>query len=215
MLVFSLNTGITLGQENHTIVSATPAESSDESVSSPKTTDLTVKIVVDYNGTEQHALKDAEITVHSTKKSVGPKTTDDSGEVIFKSLHRSAVSLTVKAEGLTPSTFAVVLEEKEQTEHITIPWPMGQLKITVFGSDGLTPVPACRVKLVPSCGIEYPERQTNLNGVVTAKDLPFGEMTITAIATGWETLNKSFNLKREEDTMAVSLTKQSPPQGSN
>lgn len=213
-LVLTVNAGFTFGQEGDAITSLTSEESGDESVDANQTTDLTVILTVYWDGspTKLCALKNADITVLSNKKNIGPLTMDELGEAVFKSLPRSTISITVNSDDLeSPTQHSVDLIKENQIEYIPVKWPIGKLKISVFEKNNNTPVPYCNVRVESTCGDTYLERRTDENGALEVS-LPFGELKIMLIKKGWKTKIESFTLHKEVNEKRIELTEQSPPQ---
>lgn len=193
--------------------SATSAPQGGEGEQAGSTTVLTVEVMTERGGSLV-PVAGAAVTVRSAAGEDTSNATDPQGLVKFTDLRRASVRLEVSHDGLRTDIRDLSLTDEHQNVQIVLAPKLGRLKITVLGLDGQSQVPVagCRVTVTSDGGESHLLPGTDENGTVTAEELPFGQVTIVAIATGWETEVNSFDLHAESAATEIRLRPQVPPQ---
>lgn len=199
------------------VPSAAPMPAEDQAGSGDvvaATTELTIE-VMSARGDTLVPVPGAGVTVTSAAGDTTEKTTDAAGKVVFASLPRGPARLAVSDEHLEPADRVVDLTLDRQSVRFTLAPRQGRLRITIIGVDegSEIPVAGCKVGVKTEEGQTHSLPSTDEEGVVVSPDLPFGRVTVTAIATGWETAVTTFTLETPQGELKIRLQKQIPPGG--
>ena len=180
----------------------------------PETADLNVAVTAKRNNATL-PVRDATVTATTSGNEPNTERTDATGMARFMRLPRGVVTVVVAAPGVATNASQVELDETELTHPVSLRWPLGQLKITVVSTNqsGTLPIADCRVKIDLEGDDPRSLPKTDESGVAIAAGLPFGKMTITTIATGWETAKEVYHLEKSEAELKIVLSKQRRPLG--